>query len=36
MKNLSDTIERKFIESYSVDDYEVLTDSRLERYKSCS
>lgn len=30
MKNLSDTIERKFIESYSVNDYEVLTESGWE------
>jgi hypothetical protein len=34
MKNLSDTIERKFIESYSVNDYEVLTDTRVGRYFS--
>jgi hypothetical protein len=27
MKKLSNTIERKFIESYSVNDYEVLTES---------
>ena len=26
MKNLSDTIKRKFIESYSVNDYEILTE----------
>ena len=26
MNNLSETIERKFIDSYSVNDYEVLTE----------
>ena len=30
MKKLSNTIERKFIESYSVNDYEVLTESGWE------
>lgn len=32
MKQLSNTVERKFIESYSVEDYEVFTDTRLGRY----
>jgi hypothetical protein len=29
-KNLSDQVDRKFIESYSVDDYEILTDTGWE------
>lgn len=29
-KNLSDLVNRKFIESYSVDDYEILTDTGWE------
>ena len=28
----SDIVERKFIESYNIDDYEILTDTRLGRY----
>jgi hypothetical protein len=32
MKNLSDTIERKFIETYDVSEYEILTDTRMGRY----
>lgn len=31
--NKSDSIERKFIETYDVSDYEILTDTRMERYK---
>ena len=30
--NNSETIERKFIESYDISDYEILTDTRLGRY----
>jgi hypothetical protein len=33
MSKLSDNIERKFIESYDISDYEILTDTRLVRYK---
>ena len=29
-KNLSDQVDRKFIETYSVDDYEILTDTGWE------
>ena len=29
-KNLSDLVDRKFIESYPVDDYEILTDTGWE------
>ena len=29
---LSDTIERKYVESYDVEDYEILTDTRMGRY----
>lgn len=32
MSKLSDITERKFIESYDVSDYEILTDTRLVRY----
>ena len=28
----SDNINRKFIETYDVSDYEILTDTRMERY----
>lgn len=30
--NKSDIVERKFIESYDIDDYEILTDTRMGRY----
>jgi hypothetical protein len=30
--NKSETIERKFIESYDISDYEILTDTRLGGY----
>lgn len=33
MSTLSDNIERKFIESYDISDYEILTDTRMVRYK---
>lgn len=28
----SDNINRKFIETYDVSDYEILTDTRMERH----